>query len=153
MRNGRRRRRRWRPAGPAPTWILSLVVLGLFAALAVAAPADAVGREGAGHSREIVLAAPPVESCQPGDRGDTGGFTVCRELPGAGGGLMGLLPIVGVVVLAGIAVLLGVFLVLERRTTRRLAPAEPGDWWTCRNCGRSNVVGSPRCYACGTWQA
>ena len=27
-----------------------------------------------------------------------------------------------------------------------------GEWWLCPKCGSTNVVGSARCYACGTWQ-
>jgi hypothetical protein len=137
-----------------PTWILAVGVVALVAVLA-ASPAAAVGRERLEGTGRVVAAAPPVESCSPGDLSSTGGFTVCRDEPGGGGagGLLSLLPIVVVVVIAGIAVLLGAFLVLERRNRRQLAPVDPGDWWTCRNCGRTNVVGSPRCYACGTWQA
>jgi hypothetical protein len=39
-----------------------------------------------------------------------------------------------------------------RRTSAPLVPADPGEWWTCRTCGKNNVVGSARCYACGAWQ-
>jgi hypothetical protein len=145
-----RRRLRGRGAG-APIAALAAVALSLAAGLGVAAPAVAVGADRTTGGERVVQAAPPVETCLPGDTSQTGGFTVCREATGPGGGLGALLPIAGVVVVAGIAVLLGAFLVLERRTTHRLAPAEPGEWWTCRNCGRSNVVGSPRCYACGSW--
>src|SRR5204862_18167 len=44
------------------------------------------------------------------------------------------------------------FLVLRRRASAPVAPADPGEWWTCRKCGRNNVIGSPRCYSCGEWQ-
>lgn len=142
------------PGGRLPTWILAAAVLALVAPLA-AAPAAAVGTAPIGGTGRVVAAAPPVESCRPVDLSSTGGFTVCRDQTGSGGagGLLSLLPILAVVVIVGIAVLLGAFLVLERRNRRQLAPVDPGDWWTCRNCGRTNVVGSPRCYACGTWQA
>jgi hypothetical protein len=49
--------------------------------------------------------------------------------------------------------LAAVFLIVRRRAAAPAGPADPGEWWTCRNCGRNNVIGSPRCYACGQWQA
>jgi hypothetical protein len=101
------------------------------------------------------LAAPPVESCGPGDTTTAAGFRVCGGTSGGGGGLFnlgGLLPIVGVALLIGLGVVALAFLALERRVRRQLAPAQPGEWWTCRNCGKSNLVGTPRCYACGAWQ-
>lgn len=136
------------------TPVLALLVLLIAAALGLAAPARAAEGDRAGGGNAVAQAAPPVESCGPGRTERAGEFTVCRDNPGGGGagGLLSLLPIVGVVVVAGIAVLLGAFFVIERRNRRQLAPVDPGEWWTCRNCGRTNVVGSPRCYACGTWQ-
>ena len=80
----------------------------------------------------------------------------------------------GVVVL--LAIVAGWFLVMRRRASRPFLPddvvesagtggagrtggagggaAVPagGEWWTCRNCGSTNMVGSARCYKCGAWQ-
>ena len=76
--------------------------------------------------------------------------------PGGGAGapdLSGLLPILAAIGVAGGLALVAAFLVLRRRAAAPAAPADPGEWWTCRNCGSNNVIGSPRCYACGTWQS
>lgn len=65
-----------------------------------------------------------------------------------------LLPLAGIVGLAGVAVLGAAYVVLRRRAAAPLDP-EPFDaqeWWRCASCGRSNVVGSARCHACGAWQ-
>ena len=101
-----------------------------------------------------VLAAPPIETCEPGQTVTEGGIRVCSPAITDGGGFAigGLLPIiVALVVGAGLA-LVGAYFVLRRRAGGPLDPVDAGEWWTCSNCGRSNVVGSPRCYACGTWQ-
>ena len=65
-----------------------------------------------------------------------------------------LLPIAGVVAVGGVVALAVAYLVLRRRAAAPLTPepVDAADWWTCKNCGRSNVVGSARCYACGSWQ-
>ena len=101
-------------------------------------------------------AAPGGETCAPGESGAvSGGFQGCGGTGTGGGGgfdIGGLLPIAGIVVAVGIVLVLA-FLVLERRTTKQLAPVQPGEWWTCRNCGKNNVVGSARCYACGAWHS
>jgi hypothetical protein len=84
-----------------------------------------------------------------------------------------LIPFVaaGLVILLGIAV--GWYLVMRRRASRPFLPdgadagtagavggtvgaatgasASAGDWWTCKNCGSSNMVGVARCYKCGAW--
>jgi hypothetical protein len=92
-----------------------------------------------------------------------------------------LLPFVagGVVVL--LAIFVGWYLVMRRRASRPFlsdeavagsagatgaaasvgargasgsaaGAAASADWWTCRNCGSTNMVGSARCYKCGSWQ-
>jgi hypothetical protein len=107
-----------------------------------------------------LLAAPPFETCAPGEttRPAEGFDDLCgADSPGTGGGggggldLGALLPILGVVGAGGIAALIAAFVVL-RRTSAPMTPADPGEWWTCRTCGKTNVVGSARCYACGAWQ-
>ena len=103
----------------------------------------------------LVAAAPPPETCAPGETRIVLNRDLCGAGGGGGGGLNvgGLLPLVGAAVVGGIATLLIAFLIVERRTTAKLAPVQPGEWWTCGNCGKTNVVGSPRCYACGSWQS
>jgi len=64
-----------------------------------------------------------------------------------------LLPIVLLIVGGAVAGGAIVAVVLLRRAPAETPIPDPGDWWTCRRCGRSNVVGSPRCHACGEWQA
>jgi hypothetical protein len=107
------------------------------------------------------LAAPrPGESCP--DRTPAPGTSeaVCGEgtNPGGnpGGGsvdIAALLPIIGAVAVGGALALGAAFIVLRRRAAVPAAPADPGEWWTCSNCGSNNVIGTPRCYACGSWQA
>ena len=63
-----------------------------------------------------------------------------------------ILPVVGVVVAGGLLALVVAYLVLRRRASQPFVPADPGEWWVCPKCGSTNVVGSARCYACGTWQ-
>jgi hypothetical protein len=103
----------------------------------------------------VALLAPPDETCEPGETRAAGDFSdICGQAPGGSGGglnLGGLLPIVAIVLVGGLVILLAAFVVL-RRTSAPLVPADPGEWWTCRTCGKNNVVGSARCYACGAWQ-
>ena len=67
--------------------------------------------------------------------------------------LSSILPVLGVAALAGVLVLAAVaYLVFRRQAAAPLAPADAGEWWACPKCGSTNVVGSARCYACGTWQ-
>jgi hypothetical protein len=152
-------RTRRRPRRIALAWPLLAASL----ALAAAAPGwvlgsgagsgeARVGRAGAG----IALLAPPLETCEPGETRPAGDFPqICGQGAGGSGGgglnLSGLLPIVAIVVVGGVIALIAAFVVL-RRTSAPLAPADPGEWWTCRTCGKNNVVGSARCYACGAWQ-
>jgi hypothetical protein len=111
------------------------------------------------------LAAPrPGESCPdttpaPGATLGPGSTeTVCGEGKatdgGAGGSLDlgGILPFVAAAAGGALIALAAAFVVLRRRAAAPAAPADPGEWWTCRKCGRNNVIGSPRCYACGEWQ-
>lgn len=111
-----------------------------------------------------MLGASAAAAAEPGASGARGASGVVAFVPGeqgptqpaGGGGLdVGLLVMVGAGVAIAGAVVGGGFLVLRRRPSSPQAPpspAEGGDWWTCRTCGRNNLVGSARCYACGTWQ-
>lgn len=143
---------------------ISLLWPLLAASLAIAAlaPGGAFGggagsgSSGAGSGEGIALLAPPVETCEPGETRAAGDFSdICGQGPGSGGGgglsLGGLLPIVAILVVGGAVALIAAFVVL-RRTSAPLVPADPGEWWTCRTCGKNNVVGSARCFACGAWQ-
>lgn len=142
----------------ALAWPLLAVIVGL----AAAAPGWVLGGDSSSSGADVrggeavVLLAPPDETCQPGETRAAGDFSnICGEGPGGGGGgglsLSGLLPIVAIVVVGGVIALVAAFVVL-RRTSAPLVPADPGEWWTCRTCGKNNVVGSARCYACGAWQ-
>jgi hypothetical protein len=108
----------------------------------------------------LASAAPlPGESCPDSTPGPGVSAVSCGEgkLGGGAGGshgtdLDGLLPVLAATA-GGVVIALGAaLLVLRRRAMAPAAPADPGDWWTCRNCGRNNVIGSPRCYSCGEWQ-
>ena len=131
-----------------------LVAAWLLVMAAAAAPSIA----GAGEAPvrpvgEVQRAAPPRESCLT-DAPAGGGFIVCGPTAGGGGSfnLGGLLPLLGAVVLgAGLALAIA-YLVLRRRAASPLDPVDAGEWWTCTKCGSNNVVGSARCYSCGTWQ-
>ena len=143
--------------GHQRTSIGRAVVVSLMMLLAVAAPITAVARDGTLPSAgAVALAAPPDETCTPGATFGAGGFDVCSPPtvanPGEGFNVGGLLPILGGVVLGAGLALAVAYMVLRRRAGAPLDPVDAGEWWTCRNCGRNNVVGSPRCYSCGTWQ-
>ena len=105
------------------------------------------------------LAVPrPGESCPDTTPTPGSSAAVCDEgtTPGAGGGtldLAALLPILAAAVAGGAIALVAAFLVLRRRAGAPVAPADPGEWWTCPSCGKTNVIDSPRCYACGSWQS
>lgn len=141
-------------------WLRASSVAAAALVLAAALPGTALGRvdpdgaAGAVGGTRIEALAPPTETCRPQETMSAGGFSdICGAAPGGGGGglnLSALLPIIGVVVIGGAVALLAAFFVL-RRTSAPLVPADPGEWWTCRNCGKTNVVGSARCYACGAW--
>ena len=106
------------------------------------------------------LAAPrPGESCPDTTPAPGSSAPVCEDTGGTGGGggggldVAALLPFLAAAVGGAAIALVAAFLVLRRRMAGPVAPADPGEWWTCRSCGRNNVIGSPRCYACGSWQS
>jgi hypothetical protein len=128
----------------------------LLAAGGAVAPLTATAHdEPVGSGMGVSLAAPPRETCGPGDTLSAGKFEICSPSAGGSGGglnIVGLLPIVGGIVVAGAVALVVTYLVLRRRAGAPLDPVDAGEWWTCANCGRNNVVGSARCYSCGQWQ-
>jgi hypothetical protein len=102
----------------------------------------------------------PGESWPDATLGPNSSQVACGEGRGpqgnAGGGPLNLGAIVPIVAVVGggLAIaLVAALLLLRRQAGAPVAPADPTEWWTCSNCGRNNVIGSPRCYACGTWQA
>jgi hypothetical protein len=140
-----------RRAAAVPIGIASVALLALVGSALLAAALLVPG---------TALAAPrPGESCPdttpaPGSSGVVCGEGSGPDVGGAGTlDLSVLLPIVATVVLAGAIALVAAFLVLRRRASAPVAPADPSEWWTCSSCGKTNVIGSPRCYACGSWQA
>lgn len=139
-----------RSAGHARTRVVG-AALGALLLITVLAPGLAFGR-GAGDlaASEIHLAAVPGdERCADQSPNPDTGQKLC-DTPILSVG--NILPIFGVVVAAGLLALVVAYLVLRRRASAPLAPADPGEWWACPKCGSTNVVGSARCYSCGTWQ-
>lgn len=131
--------------------LLSGAAIVVLTVTVLLAPGAALGAPRPGESCPDTTAAPATHA--PG-----GSAAVCGEGTGPAGNPAGsldlgaLLPILAAVG-GGVVIALGAaFLVLRRRAGAPAVPADPGEWWTCRNCGRNNVIGSPRCYACGEWQ-
>ena len=119
--------------------------------LALAAPGAALGRGASDLGvPEIHLAAVPGdEPCANESPDPRTGQKLCdKPLLGVGT----IVPIIGVVVGGGALALVVAYLVLRRRASVPLAPTDAGAWWLCPKCGSTNVVGTARCYACGTWQ-
>jgi hypothetical protein len=159
----RPRRGSSRHPGQRPSRRLGLgwLALGSILALAFATPVAALAGADSITLREAVgQAAPrPGETC-PDATPAPGSSDFCDDtaptngdVGGGGLDLGALLPILAAAVIGALLALVAAFVVLGRRSTGPLAPIDPGEWWTCRSCGKTNVVGSPRCYACGTWQA
>jgi hypothetical protein len=128
----------------------SLVLLLIAAVLM---PGAALGAPRPGESCPDTTSAPGTTTV-PGSTA-----AVCGEGKGPvgdpGGGAVdvsGILPFVAAAAGGAVIALAAAFFVLRRRADAPAAPADPGEWWTCANCGRNNVIGSPRCYACGHWQ-
>jgi hypothetical protein len=100
----------------------------------------------------VVLAAPPTSvGCPPAEPPPPGVPDPC---PPTGGLDLGLIVPIALAGAGGVALALGLayVFVLRRRATEPLEPVDAAEWWTCRQCGRNNVVGSARCYGCGQWQ-
>jgi hypothetical protein len=153
-------RRRHRTTSVSPAWIVLAAVMALGVAAPVVVLAGGPSRAGAVAAADagngIPALAPPPETCRPDETRAAGGVSnICGGDAGSDGGggfnVGALLPILGVVAVGGAILLVAAFVIL-RRTSKPLVPADPGEWWTCRTCGKANVVGSARCYACGAWQ-
>jgi hypothetical protein len=114
---------------------------------ALLGPPTALAVPGAGQTCADTTPAPGASAavCQESKVGDKPG--------GGSADLAGLLPIIAAAGAGAAIALIVAFVALRRRASGPVAPADPGEWWTCPNCGRNNVIGSPRCYACGEWQA
>jgi hypothetical protein len=91
----------------------------------------------------LLLALVALTGATGGDDGAGGGGGSGFDL-----GTIGPL-LIGVVVGAAAVLAVG-YLVLRWRAGPARAEA-PGEWWTCPKCGAANIVGSPRCHACGAW--
>ena len=110
----------------------------------------------------VALASTPVALAVPGPGSEcdaevppSGQTDPCTDGGGGGGGGFDLgfvLPLAGAVVIGGALALGGAYFLLRRRAGPPLQPVDSEEWWTCQQCGRNNVVGSARCYACGTWK-
>lgn len=135
------------------------LVLGAITALAIAAPVAVLASAAGATDHEAVgqVAPRPGESC-PDATPAPGSSDFCNDTTPTNGGddagldLGALIPFVVAAAAGGVLALIAAFVVLGRRGSAPLAPVDPGEWWTCHSCGKTNVVGSPRCYACGTWQ-
>ena len=130
-------------AGPA---LLGVVVAALLASTLVG-PGGALGAPRPGESC-------PDTTPAPGSTEPVCGDAVAPEgNPGGSLDIGALLPILAAAGGGAAIALVAALLFFRRRGAAPAAPADPGEWWTCRKCGRNNVIGSPRCYACGEWQA
>jgi hypothetical protein len=131
-------------------WLLA-ATLAVLAIGAVAAPAAVLGREASDLQAPAIhqAAVPGDERCADASPDPDTGQKICDEPFFSAPNLV---PLLGAVVGAGVLALIVAFLVLRRRASVPLPAPDPGEWWKCTNCGAMNVVGSARCYACGTWQ-
>lgn len=142
-----------RPGRRAP-WRRALAPMALLAAIAtfaLLAPGLALGRASADLSAPDIheAAVPEGERCTEGSPNPDVGLKVCEKpLLSA----ENLLPIFGGAVGAGVLALVVAFVVLRRRASVPLEAIDSDEWWACPKCGSTNVVGSARCYSCGTWQ-
>ena len=121
-------------------WTLAVLALPAMLTIGFVMPAD------------TLAAAPVNERCGDPSMPPAGAPRVCPDVAGGPIDVGGAVPILGAAVAGGVLALVAAFLVLRRRASGPFAPADPGEWWTCPKCGSTNVIGSARCYKCGTWQ-
>ena len=127
--------------------LLSGAAIVVLTAAALLAPGAALGAPRPGESCPDTTPAPGSTAAVCGEGSGP------EDTPAGGLDLGGLLPILAAAGGGAVIALGAAFLVLRRRAGAPAVPADPGEWWTCRNCGRNNVIGSPRCYSCGEWQS
>lgn len=139
-----------RSPGAGPRLVLAVALGSAVALLLLALPSQAFGRTGVeAVALQVQDAAPAVDDRCSLESFKPDGQKQCDQpILGIGN----VLSIAGIVVAAGLLVLVVAYLVLRRRASVPLAPTDAGEWWLCPKCGSTNVVGSARCYACGTWQ-
>ena len=146
-------------------------LLALVAALLLLVALPATSFASPGRERPIdtiaIADVPPTVGEDCVDDPDLHPGTGLRECPKPFN-LVSVLPFVGGGVVVLLALAVGWFLVMRRRAARpfladEAAGAGAGDggsgaapasseWWTCKSCGSTNMVGSARCYKCGSWQ-
>lgn len=150
--------RTWRGGRAALLCVVALALLLAPASAAASEPGSAQNphsRAAAGRHGVIAAAPRPGDECDETAAEDRG--ALCNQGGGGGGGgglSLGLvLAVLGGAVVLGVLLLIGAFLYFRRQAGPALTATEPGsEWWTCGKCGKSNMVGTPRCYACGAWQ-
>ena len=134
----------------------ALMRLALAVGLLVLAPSSAAASTPSGASgADVVAAAPrPGDECADTPEGEAN--ALCNEGGGGGGAgpdLALILMVLGGALVVGVLLLIAAFLYLRRQAGAPLQATDPGsEWWTCRNCGKANMVGTPRCFSCATWQ-
>ena len=129
--------------------VLSTVLAAVLLGLAVPAVAFAGDATHLATPRVHDAAVPGDERCaEESPDPDTGQKPCDKPILS----VANVLPVLGVAAAAGVLALILAFLVIRRRASAPFVPADPGEWWVCPKCGSTNVIGSARCYACGTWQ-
>lgn len=155
-------------------WVATLVALLAALAILVALPAAALASSGRNMSVDAITIAdaPPGDGEDCVDDPNLHPGTGLRACPKPFD-VLSLAPFVGGGFLVLLAIVVGWFLVMRRRTSRPFlpdealgiggagsggasvpagaAPAAAAGWWTCRNCGSTNMTDSARCYRCGSW--
>lgn len=81
-----------------------------------------------------------VDAATPGN-GGTGGIDA-----------FGILLIAGLVLAVVLAIVAAIILLRTRGVSKTVPPPAEG-WWTCGDCGASNMDGAARCHACATWRS
>lgn len=152
-------------------FLASLGFLALVAALVLLVALPSMSLAASGRDRPIdrvtIADVPPTVGEDCVDDPDLHPGTGLRECP-KGFDVASVVPFVGGGVVVLLAIAVGWFLVMRRRASRpfladdaagvtdaggtSLAGAASGEWWRCKSCGSTNMVGSARCYNCGSWQ-
>ena len=157
---------------PRVAALLGSLALVAAIVLLAALPATALAASGREPPIERITIAdvPPTVGEDCVDDPDLHPGTGLRECP-KGFDLASVLPFVGGGVVVLLALAVGWFLLMRRRASRPFladdgagaaaaggagspgaTEAASGEWWRCKSCGSTNMVGSARCYNCGSWQ-